>query len=79
MKKGEFMKREKLQEKFIVRRRSYIKKGEGKGEGTIARSIERKREKSEDNSKGVVVLLIKMKLIEGEYKFPFWHCLTILT
>ena len=45
----------------------------------VKESKERKREKSEDNSEGVAVFLIKMKLIEGEYKFSFWHCLTVLT
>ena len=49
------------------------------GESTTARPKERKREKSEEKSKGVVEFLIKMKLIKGKYKFSFWHCLTILT
>ena len=66
----------------VIKRRSYLKKEKlhirDHKEDTVERSKEIKREKSEDNSEGVVVLL-KMKLIEGEYKFYFWHCLTILT
>ena len=62
-------KREKLQRgEVTIKRRSYIKEGEG----TTERS-------TKDNSEGVVVLLIKMKLIEGEYKFYFWHFLIVLT
>ena len=72
-----FSKREKVhiregEEDIISKERRYIKEGESTPK-------ERKREKSEDNSEGVAILLIKMKLIEGEYKFSFWHCLTILT
>ena len=57
------------EEKVIVKRRSYIKEGEGIREDTTARTIERKREKSE----------VLLELIEGDYKFSFWHSLTILT
>ena len=35
-----------------------------KGEGTTARSKERKKDKSEDNSDGVAVLLKKMNIAE---------------
>ena len=75
IKEGEVKKREKLQEGEgeVTRRRSYIGRYITEGEGTVARSKERKKENSEDNSEGVVVL------IKGEYKFSFWHCLTILT
>ena len=52
MKEGEVKKRKKLQEGEVAYQRSQ------RGEGTVVRSQERKREKSEDNSEEVVVLLI---------------------
>ena len=69
MKEGEVKRRKKLQKgKVTIKRRSHIleKRYIKEGEGTTTRSTKRKREKSEDNSERVVVLLIKMKLIEGE-------------
>ena len=62
-----------MKEGEVTKRRSYISKKRyiKEGEGTTTKSTKRKREKLEDNLDGVIVLLIKMKLIEGDYSFSF--------
>ena len=58
---------EKQRRRSYILERTYIKEGKD----IVARSKERKREKSEDNLEGVVVLLIKMNTDRGRIQVFF--------